>query len=225
MASLSPSSRDDAALGIVSLRVGAVVRVEASSGEIWSAKVGFVSDRLIGLRGWTNVEDHFHERDSVTLLIGRAHYLVSCHARVLAAAGSLMRLVRRDASEDLERRQSPRLRVELVASLGVATDRSRMARTTADLVDLSDSGCAVRSATQLTVGTFVLITVSVLDNPIHLAGTVVRAWTAGTHPHAGIRFDPTETSTKRLLNGFLVGQLRAKCQDRRTPTAPGNERS
>jgi hypothetical protein len=217
MTSRISSSRDDATLGIISIPVGAVVRVESETGVIWSAKVGYVSDRLIGLRGWMSVEGQFRERDTVTLLIGHGGHLVSARARVLAAAGSLMRLVRRDASEDLERRRSPRLRVELEASLGVATDRARMARTTAELVDLSDAGCAISSPTELTVGTFVLLTVSLNEHPVHLAGTVVRAWTVEAHPYAGIRFDPTATPTKKLLNDFLVGQLRSQ--------QPGGERA
>src|SRR3954465_3052928 len=100
---------DFAVGGVKPLAGSPMGRVESAQGEVWRAQVTYVSDRLVGLRGWTIVDGRFRERDTVTLLIGEGDRLVSGKAQVLAAGGSLMRIVRRDASEETERRLAPRL--------------------------------------------------------------------------------------------------------------------
>ena len=117
--------------------VSTVVAVESATGEIWRAQVTYVSDRLVGLRGWTIVDGRFRERDTVTLLIGDGDTLVSGKAQVLAAGGSLMRIVRRDASEETERRLAPRLRVDLLATVTVSASESGLSKFETDVVDLS----------------------------------------------------------------------------------------
>ena len=93
-------SNDFAAGGSRSLTVSSVVGIESAQGDVWRAQVTYVSDRMVGLRGWTIVDGRFRERDTVTLLIGEGDRLVSGKAQVLAAGGSLMRIVRRDATEE-----------------------------------------------------------------------------------------------------------------------------
>src|SRR5215470_15043733 len=83
----APGPRVSAGAG--ALTVSTVVGVESAQGDVWRAQVTFVSDRLVGLRGWTIVDGRFRERDTVTLLIGEGDRLVSAKAQVLAAGGSL----------------------------------------------------------------------------------------------------------------------------------------
>ena len=77
-----------------------------------------------------------------------------------------------------------------------------------DVVDLSSSGCAIRASEALPVGTPVALQLTLAGTPVGFAGIVVRAWTAGTEPHAGVQFDPMPGPTTQLLNRFLVDQLR-----------------
>src|SRR4051794_6755823 len=104
---------------LTQVRLGSVVRVESRDGDVWSAKATHVSDRNIGLRGWTPLDRCFRERDAVTLLLPSDGRVMSCNARVLSASGTLMRVVRRDDSLDSDRRRAPRLRVDLVADVVV----------------------------------------------------------------------------------------------------------
>jgi hypothetical protein len=193
------------------LAVSTVVGVESAQGDVWRAQVTYVSDRLVGLRGWTIVDGRFRERDTVTLLIGEGDRLVSAKAQVLAAGGSLMRIVRRDASEESERRLAPRLRVDLVGAVTVPASVSGAERFEADVVDLSSSGCALRSTHPLVVGTPLTIELELARTVVQFAGTVVRTWTATTDvtAHSGVQFDPMPVSTTQLLNRFLVDQLQA----------------
>ena len=197
--------------GTASLEVGDIVRVEPADGHLWSGHVTFVSDRIVGLRGNLTVDREFRIRDRVTMHIGRDEELICCRAQVLAASGSLMRLVRRDASEEQDRRRTPRLRVELAASLAIgAGEVTPPASFDGQLVDLSSSGCAVRSETAIRVGTPLRISVPLASTPVELGGTVVRTWTANEPalPHSGIQFDLLPAQTTQLLNRFLVDQLR-----------------
>lgn len=191
------------------LTVSTVVSVESAHGDLWRAQVTYVSDRLVGLRGWTMVDGRFRERDTVTLVIGDGDRLVSAMAQVLAARGSLMRIVRRDASEETERRLAPRLRVDLVATVTVSTSEAGLAELNTDVVDLSASGCAIRTAMSLAIGTPIAIELLIGAETVRFAGMVVRTWTAGTAAHVGIQFDPMPSPTIQLLNRFLVDQLRA----------------
>ncbi len=202
-------ARDDVLSGSSrSLTVSTVVGVESAQGDVWRAQVTYVSDRLVGLRGWTIVDGRFHERDTVTLLIGEGDRLISGKAQVLAAGGSLMRIVRRDASEETERRLAPRLRVDLRAEVRVSASESGLAEFETDVVDLSSSGCAVLVAQALPVGTPMTLELELAGTPVRFAGIVVRTWTTGAGPHAGIQFDPMPAATTQCLNRFLVDQLR-----------------
>lgn len=197
-----------AAAGAGALTVTTVVSVESAQGDRWRAQVTFVSDRLVGLRGWTIVDGRFRERDTVTLLIGEGDRLVSAKAQVLAAGGSLMRIVRRDASEETERRLAPRLRVDLDASVTYRAGELGLATFATQLVDLSASGCAVRADEPLSVGTPLAIEFALGSSSMRFAGIVVRTWSADGVPHAGVQFDPMPAATTQTLNRFLVEQLR-----------------
>ncbi len=190
------------------LTVSTVVSVESAVGDVWRAQVTYVSDRLVGLRGWTIVDGRFRERDTVTLVIGEGDRLVSGKAQVLAASGSLMRIVRRDASQESERRLAPRLRVDLVASVTVSASDSGVVEFESDVVDLSSSGCAIRTSLNLPIGTPLTLELSLNDDRVPFSGLVVRTWTNATGAHVGIQFDPMPSPTIRLLNRFLVDQLR-----------------
>jgi hypothetical protein len=134
-----------------------------------------------------------------------------------------MRIVRRDLSEEHERRRTPRLRTDLMASLAPNDDQSvPTVRFDADLIDLSSSGCAIRCQTPLRVGTSLRVSMPLADTPVELAGTVVRTWTAHTPPapHSGIQFDPMPGPTTHLLNRFLIDQLRTGAA---LPRRPGND--
>ena len=199
---------DFASGGAKSLAVSSVVGVESAKGDVWRAQVTYVSDRLVGLRGWTIVDGRFRERDTVTLLIGEGDRLVSAKAQVLAASGSLMRIVRRDAADETERRLAPRLRVDLAARVTVSSAAAGLAEFATEVVDLSASGCAVRATTALPVGTPIAIDLELAGTPVRFAGMVVRTWTSGVEPNAGVQFDPMPIATTQLLNRFLVDQLR-----------------
>jgi hypothetical protein len=205
-------SKDDTALGVRSLGVGALVRVQSGAGEVWSANVTYVSDRLVGLRGWTRVDGTFSERDTVTLLIGHGDRLISANARVLAAAGSLLRIVRRDASDEMDRRRAPRLRVDLTATMTLTTGDTEGDPFEAEVVDLSTSGCAVLSARSLAVGANVRIAMELGETPAELTGEVMRTWSGELPPyaHAGIKFDLMTHATATLVNRFLVNQLQSE---------------
>jgi len=194
--------------GAKSLAVSSVVGVESAKGDVWRAQVTYVSDRLVGLRGWTIVDGRFRERDTVTLLIGEGDRLVSGKAQVLAASGSLMRIVRRDSADDTERRLAPRLRVDLAARVTVSTAAAGLTEFATEVVDLSASGCAVHATTALPVGTPIAIDLELAGTPVRFAGMVVRTWMNGVEPNAGVQFDPMPIVTTQLLNRFLVDQLR-----------------
>lgn len=194
--------------GTRALTVSTVVGVESAQGDVWRAQVTYVSDRLVGLRGWTIVDGRFRERDTVTLLIGEGHRLVSAKAQVLAAGGSLMRIVRRDAAEETERRLAPRLRVDLDAAVTYSAGESGLTTFATHVVDLSSSGCAVRSESPLLVGTPLAIDVALGGAVTRFVGIVVRTWSADGCPHAGVQFDAMPAATTQLLNRFLVEQLR-----------------
>jgi hypothetical protein len=199
------------------LTVSTVVGVESAQGDVWRAQVTYVSDRLVGLRGWTIVDGRFRERDTVTLLIGEGERLVSAKAQVLAAGGSLMRIVRRDASEETERRLAPRLRVDLVARVTVSASESGLVSFEADVVDLSSSGCALRATTAFAVGTPMTIDLDLTQTVAQFSGFVVRTWTTSSDviPHSGVQFDPMPFATTQRLNRFLVDQLQASSKSDR----------
>ena len=223
MAGARRGDDDFASGGARALSVSTVVGVESAQGDVWRAQVTYVSDRLVGLRGWTIVDGRFRERDTVTLLIGEGDRLVSGKAQVLAASGSLMRIVRRDASEESERRLAPRLRVDLLATVTVSVSESGLSRFETDVVDLSSSGCAIRATTRVAGGH------AHGDRPrrwpvrrCEFAGLVVRTWMAARHAARGVQFDPMPAPTTQLLNRFLVDQLRGESAE---PTSIETRRS
>jgi len=204
------SSHDDIARGARQIGPGTPVAVESDTGAVWKSQVTYVSDRLLGLRGWTILDGRFRDRDIVTLVIGEGDRLVRAKAQVLAASGSLMRIVRRDGSDETKRRVAPRLRVDLDATVTLGAPESPAQEFTADVIDISSSGCAVRGAMALPVGASVTVDVRLPGSNTALPGVVVRTWTgdAPCVPHAGIQFDPIPGPTAQLLNRFLVDQLR-----------------
>jgi PilZ domain len=204
------NSHDDIALGARQIGPGTMVAVESDTGAVWKSQVTYVSDRLVGLRGWNLVDSRFRERDIVTLVIGEGDRLVRAKAQVLAASGSLMRIVRRDGSDETKRRVAPRLRVDLDATVTLGPAEAPAQEFEADVIDISSSGCAVRGSMPLPVGASVTVGVRLPGSHTALPGVVVRTWTsdAACVPYAGIQFDPIPGPTAQLLNRFLVDQLR-----------------
>jgi PilZ domain len=196
------------------LEIGMVVRVESAEGDLWSARITNVSDQLVGLRGYMTVDRQFRVRDRVTVHLGKEDSTLCFRADVLAANGTLMRVVRRDASVEQERRRAPRLRVEQPAIISVDTDEpTPQAPRPAELVDLSSSGCALRCNGLFRIGTRLRISLTLANTEIELCGAVVRTWNGGApgnapSPHCGVQFDHMPALTTRLLNRFLVEQLR-----------------
>jgi hypothetical protein len=191
------------------IRVGCIVRVESCDGQVWTANATHVSDRIIGLRGWSTIDGRFRERDMVTLLIGGDDRLMSVNARVLGAGGTLMRVVRRDDSIANERRRAPRLRVEVDGTLAFCDARSM--ELDASVIDLSSVGCAVRANAPVPVGIKVRLSMHLGEDVVAVAGTVVRTWIddVSSSPHAGIQFDSVPVATARRVHCFLVQQLQS----------------
>ena len=202
----------DGAPGVDGFVIGAGVHVESDDGASCPGHITSVSDRIVGVRGYDTVDRQFRVRDEVTLHLGHGEERISCRAQVLAADGWLLRLVRRDDSADQERRRTPRLRVQLAASVALHVDQPLpTSRVNVELIDLSSSGCAFRCGENLRVGTPLRIAMPLASTPVELGGVVVRTWTAETPrvPHSGIQFDPIPAATTHLLNRFLIDQFRA----------------
>ncbi len=197
------------------VQVGALARVEFAGG-VWSGRVSYVSGDLVGLKSSTVVPGHISAGETVILVIGQGESMVVAEARVLAASGSFVRLSRRESSEGLERRRA--LRVPLAHPVqvsyvpaGLPPGSAGVRECPAELTDMSASGCALRSGTELTVGHAVAIALRIVGTDLTLSGKVVRAWRSddALSEHAGIQFDPVPPSTTSLINRYLVEQLRA----------------
>lgn len=207
------------------IRVGAWARVEFAGGDVWSGRVSYVSGELVGLKASSLVAGRVREGDTVTLVVGQGESMSAAQARVLSASGSFMRLSRKESSEGLERRRALRVPVEQDVQVGYTAPGTEGSRTCAAvLTDMSASGCAVRTATELPVGFIVSVALRIVGTDLTLTGKVVRAWRAEdpVGEHAGIQFDPVPAGVTAMINRFLIEQLRetsnprASC-GRRTP--------
>jgi len=147
----------------------------------------------------------------VTLMIGHADRLISANARVLATAGTLLRIVRRDGSDEMDRRRAPRLRVDLTATVTATDGEAEHDPFEGDVVDLSTSGCAIRCVRALSVGATVGVALVLSETTTTFTGEVMRTWIGDVppHTHAGIRFDLVPPATTAVVNRFLVNQLRS----------------
>jgi len=193
------------------LKVGALARVEFAGGRVWSGRVSYVSGELVGLKSPTISPGRVEINETVTLVVGEGESMVAAEARVLAASGSFLRLSRRESSEGLERRRA--LRVPVVQAVWVtytAADSGTLCKAAAELTDMSASGCAVRTETELPVGKAVSLSVRIVGTDMTLSGKIVRAWRSDEPlgRHAGIQFDPLPAATTALINRYLVEQLR-----------------
>jgi hypothetical protein len=198
------------------IRIGVLARVELAGGGVWSGQVSYVSGELVGLKSSTVVPGRIAVGETVTLVVGKGESMVAAEARVLAASGSFLRLSRRESSEGLERRRALRVpvtqTVRVVYSPAGSPEGSRAASACpAELTDMSASGCALRSATELSVGIAVSVALRIVGTDMTLSGKVVRAWRSDDtlSEHAGIQFDPVPPATIALINRYLVEQLRA----------------
>jgi len=188
------------------IAIGAAARVEREGGDVWSGWVSYVNGEVVGLKASTTVAGLLKSGDTVTLIFGRDDSMVAAQARVLAASGSFLRLSRRESSEGLERRRA--LRVPVEQSVEITFTPHRTLR--AELTDMSASGCALRTAAALLVGESVEIALSMFGTRVTVTGRIVRTWrTDETRAeHAGVQFDPVPPATARLVNRYLVAQLR-----------------
>ncbi len=191
------------------IRVGGLARVECADGQVWSGRVSYVSGELVGLKSSTIVPGSVAAGDTVTVVVGNGESMVAAEARVLAASGSFMRLSRRESTEGLERRRALRVPVHQTVTLISAGTRADPERTfTAELTDMSASGCAIRGDHQLRIGHPVAISLRIVGTDLTLSGKVVRVWRSDEGEHAGMQFDPVPARTTSLINRYLVEQLR-----------------
>jgi len=147
---------------------------------------------------------------------------------VLAASGSFMRVSRRESTEGLERRRALRVPVEQIVSVTYAApETGERVECDAELTDMSASGCAVCSRTELPVGSLISVALRISGTDLDLTGKIVRAWRSDDawSEHAGIQFDPVPASTTNLINRYLMEQLREASNPRtncarRAPVEP-----
>lgn len=204
-------SRTLSVTGSHPIKFGALARVEFAGGRVWSGRVSYVSGELVGLKAPTVAPSRASTNETVTLVVGEGEGMVAAEARVLAASGSLLRLLRRESSEGFERRRALRVPVLQPVSVTYAPpDAGSARRLAAELTDMSASGCAVRAETELPVGKAVSVSVRIVGTEMTLSGKIVRTWrsddTLGRH--AGIQFDPLPAAATALINRYLVEQLR-----------------
>jgi hypothetical protein len=190
---------------------GSRARVELANGDVFPARVSYVSGELVGLRAATSVDGQVAAGDTVSIVIGEGASMVAAQARVLAASGSLLRLARRESAEGLERRRALRVPVELPARVAVMTGERDIRRSEAQVTDMSASGCAISLADELPMGALVALDVRIGGTEVCLMGRIVRTWRneESRGEHAGIQFEPLDARTTSLLNRFLIEQLRA----------------
>jgi PilZ domain len=195
--------------------VGARARVERAGGGVWTGRVSYVNGEVVGLKASTIVAGRLKVGETVTLVFGPGDSMVAAQARVLAASGSFLRLSRRQSSEVLERRRALRVPVDQTVEITcVSTAGTRHG--SADLADMSASGCALRTGSPLSVGHSVTISLCVFGTDLALTGKVVRTWRTDESrgEHAGIQFDPLAPATTSLINRYLVAQLRESSHPR-----------
>jgi hypothetical protein len=193
------------------IRVGTRARVELAGGDVWAGRVSYVSGELVGLKASTIVDGQVAAGDTVTVVIGQGESMVAAQARVLAASGSFLRLLRRESSEGLERRRAFRVAVDQTVEVTYTAPGAGGTHTcAAELTDMSTSGCALRTASELPVGHSIAISLRIVGTDLTVAGKIVRAWRSdeSVSEHAGIQFDTLPPSTTRLIKCYLVEQLR-----------------
>lgn len=137
--------------------------------------------------------------------------MVAAQARALAASGSFLRPLRRESSEGLERRRALRVGVDQTVEVTYPAPGAGGNHTcAAQLTDMSASGCAVRTVSELPVGHSIAVSLRIVGTDLTLPGKIVRAWRTDESPceHAGIQFDPLPPRTTSLVKRYLVEQLR-----------------
>jgi PilZ domain len=190
---------------------GAWARLESANGQAWSGRVTHADGDLVGLRGSTPVDRQLAERDMVTVVVGSGATLMATQARVLAASGSLVRLVCRESFDGPEReRRAVRVAVEVPATVAAIDDPSALDVSEALVVDLSCLGCALEVVDSVAPGLRVLISMTIAGNELYLEGTVVRTWVAADsmQQRVGVQFETLPIATQQLINRFLVNELR-----------------
>jgi hypothetical protein len=193
------------------IRVGARARVELAGGEVWAGCVSYVSGKLVGLKASAIVDGHVAVGDTVTVVIGQGESMVAAQARVLAASGSFLRLLRRESSEGLERRRALRVALDQTVEVTYPAPGADGSHTcAARLTDMSASGCALRSERELPVGHSIAVSLRIPGTDLTLPGRIVRAWRTDESPceHAGIQFDALAPRTTKLIMHYLIEQLR-----------------
>ena len=209
MSTVAPRPRS--APGARPVVAGSRARIELVNGDVFPARVSYVSGELVGLRAASTVEGRVASGDSVSIVIGEGASMVAAQARVLAVSGSVIRLARRESSEGLERRRALRVPVALAARVATMVGEGDIRRCDAQVTDISASGCAIRQVSALPLGALVALDVRVEGVEVCLTGRIVRTWRSEDAPaeHAGVQFDPLDARTTNLVNRFLIGQVRA----------------
>jgi c-di-GMP-binding flagellar brake protein YcgR len=122
----------------------------------------------------------------------------------------MLRILTRRAVGDLERRRVARIRVSQIVSIA-RVNGCGLDELSAELIDLSSLGCAVRSLAQLLPSDRVSIAMDLDSTAVQVVGEVVRTWrNEPSGPlYAGVHFDAITSRQESLIRRFLVGQLRA----------------
>jgi hypothetical protein len=213
------------------LGAGAFVRVDdASQTRTWCARVAYVSGEIFGLRGSTDADQIFATRDVVTLHIGRDDVTLESQARVLAATARTLRVLATRGVGALERRRAVRLQASqqlTVRALPCGDERSSVA-IDAELLDLSLTGCALRSGRPLPVGSRIAVATPEGSStvPLVFLGEVVRGWCTGASEwfFAGVQFDPMPACTRDAVQRYFTEHIRRTSTAARRTSGTGTER-
>jgi hypothetical protein len=177
----------------------------------WDAVISYVSGEIFGLRGGVGADYLFAPRDLVIMKVGRGSVTLESQGRVLAAGARTLRVLANRGVGGLERRGNPR--VQVTQQLRVTPIGSDAAHPRDGiLLDLSLSGCALRSDEPFELGRHVVIETTVARSILELRGEVVRTWTTADSIgfYAGVQFDLIPPTTRAMIQRLFFENVRIR---------------
>ena len=205
------------------LEIGEEIIVEDyQSVVIWQGRVTRAGGNLVVITDDQPPPVDLKPNAPVRVCFSEQRWLTKVRGRVLEREGRTVKVLMVGQDEHVQRREHVRAQVRQDLSVTVTRTGSDPHDVDAELVDVSEGGFRLRTASAFVVGDSVALHCTLKTTSVELTGQVVRVWRDTEHHVAGVRSTRLSASAHSAVVRYVIEDSLAA---RRNETLGGRRRA
>jgi hypothetical protein len=181
---------------------------------VWQGCVTRAGGNLLVVAGDQPPPVDLKSNAPVRVCFSEERWLTKVRGRVLEREDRVVKILLVGAAERIQRRGHIRVSVSEQVEVSIARAESEPLIVPAEVVDVSEGGFQLRSATPFSLGDMVQLQCNLNGAGVRLCGQVVRVWPGSDGHNAGVRATALPPAARGAISSFVIGRsLAARRKD------------